>query len=89
MYIGHHEKKLERSSRLVDFYLFDLIRIKVRAGEITIGKPLAWDVYDDKGVLLLQTGYIIATSTQLDILMSPLAKAGYVEHRICAAAEWL
>jgi HD-GYP domain-containing protein (c-di-GMP phosphodiesterase class II) len=47
-----------------------LYRLKVKTGEITIGEPLVWDVYDDKGVLLLQTGYIIETSTQLDILMS-------------------
>jgi HD-GYP domain-containing protein (c-di-GMP phosphodiesterase class II) len=31
---------------------------------------LAWDVYDDKGVLLLHTGHTIETSNQLDILMA-------------------
>jgi HD-GYP domain-containing protein (c-di-GMP phosphodiesterase class II) len=44
--------------------------IKIKAGEIKVGEPLVWDVYDDAGVLLLQTGYIIETRTQLDILMS-------------------
>ena len=39
-------------------------------GEITVGKPLVWDVYDDRGALLLHRGNIIETSNQLDILMS-------------------
>ena len=45
-------------------------RNSIKPGEITVGKPLAWDVYDDQGALLLHTGYIIETSNQLDILMS-------------------
>lgn len=44
--------------------------IKIKVGEITVGKPLVWDVYDDRGVLLLRRGNIIETSNQLDILMS-------------------
>ena len=44
--------------------------IKIKVGEITVGKPLVWDVYDDQGALLLHRGNIIETSNQLDILMS-------------------
>lgn len=44
--------------------------IKVKAGDIKVGEPLVWDVYDAAGVLLLQTGCTIETSTQLNILMS-------------------
>jgi len=44
--------------------------IKIKSGEIKVGEPLVSDVYDSQGVLLLQTGYIIETSTQLKILMA-------------------
>jgi HD-GYP domain-containing protein (c-di-GMP phosphodiesterase class II) len=45
-------------------------RTKIKPDEITIGKPLVWDVYDERGVLLLHIGNVISTSNQLDILMS-------------------
>lgn len=35
-----------------------------------VGKPLAWDVYDDKNVLLLHTGNIIESPNQIDILLA-------------------
>ncbi|MCG6535850.1 MAG: HD domain-containing protein [Syntrophales bacterium LBB04] len=43
--------------------------LRIKAGEIDVGKPLVWDVYDREGVLLLHRGNIIGTATQLNILM--------------------
>ncbi len=45
-------------------------RIQIKVGAIKVGKPLVWDVYDSKGVLLLHKGYVIETDKQLDILLA-------------------
>ncbi|MBV1775619.1 HD domain-containing protein [Burkholderiaceae bacterium DAT-1] len=44
--------------------------IRVRHSDIDIGKPLPWDVYDEKGTLLLSKGYVVATENQVDRLIS-------------------
>ncbi len=44
--------------------------LKVRNGEIDVGRALPWAVYDGNGRLLLQQGSVIASQRQLDILLS-------------------
>ncbi len=44
-------------------------RIRVRKGEVIIGRPLRWDVYDDSGQLLLSKGYIVANERQRQRLL--------------------
>ncbi|MGB6054241.1 MAG: flagellar brake protein [Burkholderiaceae bacterium] len=43
--------------------------VPVRAGEVVLGKPLPWSVYDAQGKLLLQRGHVIASATQLENLL--------------------
>jgi len=38
----------------------------IRIGEVALGKPLPWPVYDVRGKLLLQRGFVIANATQLE-----------------------
>ncbi len=45
-------------------------RIRVRKGEVLIGRPLRWDVYDDSGQLLLSKGYIVANERQRQRLLN-------------------
>ena len=42
--------------------------VPLRAGAITVGKPLLFNVYDADGVLLLQQGHVVASREQLDKL---------------------
>lgn len=44
--------------------------IKVKAGEIAVGRALPWAVHDASGRLLLQKGSLISSSRQLDILIA-------------------
>jgi len=44
--------------------------LKVRNGEIFVGRALTWAVYDETGRLLLQKGTVISSQHQLDILLS-------------------
>ncbi len=42
--------------------------VPLRAGAITVGKPLLFNVYDVDGALLLQQGHVVASREQLDKL---------------------
>ncbi len=44
-------------------------RIRVRQGEIAVGRPLLWDVYDDRGQLLLSRGYVLVNERQRQRLL--------------------
>lgn len=46
-----------------------MARVPVRAGDITIGQPLRWDVYDLHGKLLLGRGGILASEQEKDELL--------------------
>lgn len=41
----------------------------IKKGEIEIGKPLPWPVYDGRKNLLLKEGFVIETQSQLDVLL--------------------
>lgn len=41
----------------------DLARLA--PGLLTVGKPLPWPVYDEKGHLLVAQGYVVQNDTQL------------------------
>jgi HD-GYP domain-containing protein (c-di-GMP phosphodiesterase class II) len=42
---------------------------RVKNTDIIVGEPILWDVYDDKGELLLRKGYVIESATQLKTLV--------------------
>ncbi|MFC4159399.1 HD-GYP domain-containing protein [Chitinimonas lacunae] len=42
---------------------------RIRSGEITLGEPLPWNLYNDKGVLLLAEGGRITHAPQLERLL--------------------
>ncbi len=42
--------------------------VRLKAGAITVGKPLLFNVFDAQGKLLLQQGYVISSKDQLDKL---------------------
>jgi len=42
---------------------------RISVGDIQVGQPLPWAVFDTSGKLLLREGYVIATETQLDRLI--------------------
>ncbi|MBZ0091128.1 MAG: HD domain-containing protein [Sulfuricellaceae bacterium] len=42
---------------------------RIRKGEIRVGQPLPWTVYDSNGLLLLCKGFIINSERQLDSLI--------------------
>lgn len=42
---------------------------RIRKGEIRVGQPLPWTVYDSNGLLLLCQGFIINSERQLDSLV--------------------
>ncbi len=44
-------------------------RIRVRRGEVVIGRPLPWDVYDESGQLLLSKGFVVANPRQRQRLL--------------------
>jgi len=46
-----------------------VIQRRIRFGEISVGQPLPWNVYNDKGVLLLSEGTRIHSETQLERLL--------------------
>ncbi|QDQ28762.1 phosphohydrolase [Chitinimonas arctica] len=46
-----------------------MIQRRIRRGEVAIGQPLPWNVYNDKGVLLLAEGNHIQSGDQLDRLL--------------------
>ena len=43
--------------------------MRVRQGEIAIGRPLLWDVYDHSGQLLLSKGYVVLNDRQRQRLL--------------------
>lgn len=43
---------------------------RIKASEVMIGQPLAWDIYDANGILLLHKGYVIHSERQLEQLVS-------------------
>ncbi|GLR13146.1 hypothetical protein GCM10007907_19360 [Chitinimonas prasina] len=43
---------------------------RVRHSDIEVGKALPWDVYDEKGTLLLRKGYLINNEGQVDRLVA-------------------
>jgi|WetSurMetagenome_2_1015567.scaffolds.fasta_scaffold00314_16 hypothetical protein len=42
---------------------------RIKSGDILVGKPLSWDVFNDKGELLLKKDAVIATEFQLKTLV--------------------
>jgi HD-GYP domain-containing protein (c-di-GMP phosphodiesterase class II) len=42
---------------------------RIRAADIQLGEPLAWDVYDATDNLLLRKGFVIRNETQIDALV--------------------
>ncbi|MEH6460839.1 HD-GYP domain-containing protein [Chitinimonas sp. JJ19] len=46
-----------------------MIQRRIRHGDISVGQPLQWNVYNDKGILLLAEGGHIQTQAQLDRLL--------------------
>jgi hypothetical protein len=46
-----------------------MIQRRIRIGEVAVGQPLPWNVYNDSGVLLLAEGARIQTADQLDRLL--------------------
>ena len=46
-----------------------MIQRRIRIGEIEVGQPLPWDVYNDKGLLLLSEGTRIHSDIQLQRLL--------------------
>ena len=42
---------------------------RISLGDIEVGKPLPWAVFDGSGKLLLREGFVIATESQLDRLI--------------------
>ncbi|WP_374356628.1 HD-GYP domain-containing protein [Chitinimonas sp.] len=46
-----------------------MIQRRIRLGEIAVGHPLPWNVYTDKGVLLMAEGARIQSADQLDRLL--------------------
>lgn len=42
---------------------------RISVGDIQVGQPLPWAVFDTNGKLLLREGYVIATESQLDRLI--------------------
>jgi HD-GYP domain-containing protein (c-di-GMP phosphodiesterase class II) len=46
-----------------------MIQRRIRLGEVAVGQPLPWNVYNDMGVLLLAEGARIQTEGQLDRLL--------------------
>lgn len=43
---------------------------RVRHSDIEVGKALPWDVFDEKGTLLLSKGFIVASESQVDRLVA-------------------
>lgn len=43
--------------------------IRIRVGELVVGRALPWPVYNHKGILLLRRGHIIETHSQLSALL--------------------
>lgn len=43
---------------------------RVRHSDIEVGKPLPWDIFDDKGTLLLSKGFMVANENQVDRLVA-------------------
>lgn len=59
-----------------------MIQRRIRAGELVIGRPLPWSVYDQNGVLLLARGVMLRHPRQLTRLIS----AGY--YLVEPSAAW-
>ncbi len=57
----------------------------IRSGEVALGKPLPWPVYDAQGKLLLQRGFVIASETQLD---GVIANGFFVDARWQSSRGW-
>ncbi|QNM94693.1 HD-GYP domain-containing protein [Chitinimonas koreensis] len=51
-------------------------RRRISLGDVVVGQPLPWNVYNDKGILLLAEGASIQTEAQLDRLLD---KGIYIE----------
>ena len=47
----------------------DMAKRRIARAELAIGTVLAWDVFDDRGRLLLKRGQIVSSDTQLDALI--------------------
>jgi len=43
---------------------------RVRHSDIEVGKPLPWDIFDEKGTLLLSKGFMVANENQVDRLVA-------------------
>jgi HD-GYP domain-containing protein (c-di-GMP phosphodiesterase class II) len=46
-----------------------MVRTRIKIGDIFIGKPLLWDVFDEKGYLLLHEGAVVESEFQLNALI--------------------
>lgn len=47
-----------------------MIRLPVGRVEITVGKPIEWDIFNEQGKLMLRRGMEIVSEAQLDRLTS-------------------
>ena len=45
-------------------------QVKLKNGDIVIGKPVSWNCYDKDGILLLRKGQIIESGKQLETLLN-------------------
>jgi HD-GYP domain-containing protein (c-di-GMP phosphodiesterase class II) len=44
--------------------------VKIKSGDIIIGKPIPWNCYDKDGILLLRKGQVIESNNQLVTLLN-------------------
>jgi len=61
--------------------------VPVRAGEVVLGRPLPWSVYDAQGNLLLQRGHVVASASQIESLIEQGYYAGAGWQRTASRQE--
>ncbi len=56
--------------------------IPVQAGEIVVGSPLPWSVFDSENRLMMMAGEVVATAEQLQLLMEnkPMHPLGWAQN---------
>jgi len=60
-------------------YMVSPALVPIRQNDVKLGKPLPWPVYDENGKLLLASGAIVETQSQLE---------GLVQYGYCAESPW-
>ena len=67
-----------------------MARVPVRPGDIVIGQPLKWDVYDLHGKMLLGRGGVLASEQDKDeLLKRHRLRELDLSDRLTVAREWL